>query len=346
MKMREYHEKGHAVKIAPDDAVLPGRCPQWTLPILVVPEPKKKRWRICHDARATVDGLCLNHLLLPGPENVNSLRGVGLRFRLGPVAYSADIEGYFHQIYVDDDDAGVFRYWWFADERMEEKVLSGFLGNVFGAASSTGVSAFTLRYHARSLRGRYSDEIIEAIEKQFYVDDLLDSAPTVEAAREKRIGLTAALAEGGFPLVKWRSTHPGVLEDGPLEDDEMSFDDSAEDLPMEKILGMAYSFKSDGFSFRVDMERVLKVVRTRRELLSFTASMFDPFGFIAPFVLLGKLKFQEAMRETKGWDALMSVSLSQKVSEWIAMVPELSTLWIPRWLSTVETVGSAHILRC
>ena len=339
-KMREYHEKGHAVKIAPEDAALPDGCPRWTLPILVVPEPKKMRWRICHDARATVDGMCLNHFLLPGPENVNSLRGVGLRFRLGPVAFSADIEGYFHQVYVDDKDAGVFRYWWFADEKMEERELSGFLGNVFGAASSTGVSAFTLLYHGRSLRGRYSDEIIEAIEKQFYVDDLLDSAATVEAAREKRIGLTAALAEGGFPLVKWRSTHPEVLEDGPLEDDEMCFD-SGDDLPMEKILGMAYSFGLDAFSFRVDMEKVLKVVRTRRELLSFTASMYDPFGFVAPFVLLGKLKFQEAMRETKGWDALMSISLAQKVSEWIAMVPELSALRIPRWLSTEATVGSA-----
>lgn len=54
---------------------------------------------------------------------------------------------------------------------------------------------------------------------------------------------------------------------------------------IERALGVEWCVTSDTFKFRVQVK--LNPL-TRRGVLSTVASIYDPLGFIAPFVLLGK----------------------------------------------------------
>ena len=72
---------------------------------------QKGKARIVFDARAAKkDDFCLNDHLLQGPDRNNALRGVILRFRKGPFAFTADVENMFHQIAVPRHQGTYLRF--------------------------------------------------------------------------------------------------------------------------------------------------------------------------------------------------------------------------------------------
>ena len=160
--------------------VVTNRCldglPVWYMPIHVVTRPDKPgKFRICQDAASKVQGTCLNEHLCKGPDLLNSITGVLMRFRLHPVAFSADIKNFFHMIYVTDKDVAALHFLFFKDETMKEIDILESLVHIFGASSSPPVANFVLRYHAERIRSKYGDEIFWQIIQQFYVDDYLSS---------------------------------------------------------------------------------------------------------------------------------------------------------------------------
>ena len=335
--MNEIIGEGHARRVLDPD-VAPG-TPLLYLPLHIVNQ-KPGKWRVCQDGAAKCHGVCLNDELLAGPDLLNRLVGVILRFRLHEVALSADIKGFFHQIYVTEDDSPAFRFCWFEDEAMKNIIDMEMVVHLFGAKSSANVSTYVLRHHGKEMSGTIDPEVVYAILKAFYVDDFLSSYPSVEKARRLRIALTAALKAGGFDLTKWRSTHPDALEDStvPAEEEDFvkTFDEPPELNPSDKVLGIAYSFKDDHFSIRVN-DLMHKEANTRRQMLRVIASVFDPCGQVAPVSLKGKLLFQRATAEGLQWDDLLPDELRQEFDQWKSKLPELRRLRMRRWLTTPET---------
>ena len=127
------------------------------------------------------------------------------------------------------------------------------------------------------------------------------------------------------------STHREVLDEvvSP-EDDFKMFEESVDSAPLEKVLGMAYSFSGDAFSFMINKEQALKEVRMRREMLSLVASIFDPLGLAAPCTLRGKLIFQRVTQLETGWDEPLTADLVTEFDEWRQSLPDLEKLKVPR----------------
>lgn len=70
-------------------------------------------------------------------------------------------------------------------------------------------------------------------------------------------------------------------------------------LPVERALGIQWDIEYDCFGFSTN----LKVEpATHRGILSTVASLYDPLGFVAPFLLKGKRVLQEMCRHGTGWD--------------------------------------------
>ena len=214
-QIQDTMSQGHARIVDPERNV--EGLPVWYLPIHVVTHPDKPgKYRVCQDGSAKVGMTHLNGHLCTGPDLLNGLVGILLRFRRHEVAVSSDIRGFFHMIHVEEEDIAAFRFLFFKDESMTDIIELESTVHIFGAGSSPPVANFTLKHHAEQMREKYGNEVADLIKASFYVDDCLSSFPDVDKAREMRQKLTAALLEGGFELTKWASSHPEVLIDDPI----------------------------------------------------------------------------------------------------------------------------------
>jgi hypothetical protein len=84
----------------------------WFLPHHgVVHTQKLENIRVVFDAAST-DGVSPNSQLMQGPDFINSLLGVLLRFREYPTAIVGDIEAMFLQVKVPVEDTDSLRFLW------------------------------------------------------------------------------------------------------------------------------------------------------------------------------------------------------------------------------------------
>ena len=108
-------------------------------------------------------------------------------------------------------------------------------------------------------------------------------------------GVTGALSKAGFRLTKWIQTKEKFLNHIPLEERAADFKDlDVTNLPVERTLGVQWDANSDEFLFNFNVK---EEVATRRELLSTIAGLYDPLGFVAPWVMPGKILLQNLFRK-------------------------------------------------
>ena len=107
---------------------------------------KKKKIRVVFDCSAQYGGVSLNQQLLQGPDLINDLVGILLRFREEPVAFVADIKGMLHQFYVAEQHRSLLHFlWWKEGDPKKELVEYRMKVHLFGAASSPGCANFGLK---------------------------------------------------------------------------------------------------------------------------------------------------------------------------------------------------------
>ena len=99
--------KHYIKKIEPDEIPSTG----WILPEHGVIEPNKpgKLHRV-FTAKSKLKGICLNDMLLTGPDLLCNLLGVFTRFRERKHLITADIEGMYMQISVNPEDQKILRF--------------------------------------------------------------------------------------------------------------------------------------------------------------------------------------------------------------------------------------------
>ena len=83
--------------------------------------------------------------------------------------------------------------------------------HIFGATESHSCANFCLKRAAEDRKGRFSDEAVSAVDKDFYVDDFVKSVRTVSEASSLAGEVTCLLSEAGFRLTKWMNNSREVL---------------------------------------------------------------------------------------------------------------------------------------
>ena len=101
-------------------------------------------------------------------------------------------------------------------------------------------------------------------------------------------------------------------------------------LPVVKALGLIYVPADDVFLFRYDPE--LPQAWTMRTLVSFAAKLFDPFGFLSPFLMTAKVLIQQDL----SWDEALPEPLVKKWTKWLNQAPRLDEVQISRWCEFTE----------
>lgn len=90
-----------------------------------------------------------------------------------------------------------------------------------------------------------------------------------------------------------------------------------EEVNEQKVLGISWNPVDDSFSF-VDLESYNpKLMITRRIVLSFISRIFDPFGFLQPFVMVGKIIFQGLWKDGLQCDDPIPEEMEKAFIKWM-----------------------------
>lgn len=328
--MEDIISKGHA-EVAPDQPEDPLRVNY--IPHFGVRHPKKRKLRVVFDASAKNQGVSLNDHLLQGPDQLNKLTGVLSRFRKEPIAIMCDIEQMFHSFKVDRQDRDYLRFLWFTDDSLSTVKEYRMTVHLFGATSSPGCATFGLRQAAtdhHNPNDPTSKRASQFICHDFYVDDGLLSLATEDEAITVLQEAKGICLKGNIRLHKFLSNSKAVMSELPaseLAKTTQTLDLAKDPLPIERALGVEWCLENDLFRFRVNLPNK---PATRRGLLSTIASVFDPLGFLAPFVLVGKNILQELCRNGSGWDDELDETTKAKWLKWLADLKELEDIQIQR----------------
>lgn len=331
--INKYQEEGSSRQV-PDEEV-PTLKPIWYLPHHAVWHPRKPdEPRVVFDCACKSEGVSLNNQLLQGPENTSSLIGVILRFRVNRVAVAADIKRMFHQVFVSHEDRGALCYLWWPDgDFTKDPKTFQMLVHIFGATSSPSVCGYALRRTAADNSKNFSPETIDAVLRDFYVDDLLKSFKTTGQAVQITKELQELLAKGGFELTKVMSNEREVLNAFPLDHRApavKNLDLKLDSLPMDRALGIHWDVEADTFNLVVSNKLQPE---TRKGILSSIATVYDPLGLAGPLLLPGREINQELCRMKYDWNDKLPDELAVKWRDWKRGLASLTSYSIPRSLT-------------
>ncbi|XP_070181214.1 uncharacterized protein [Littorina saxatilis] len=322
-------ERGDAELIPKNEVEVPNR---WYIPHHGVYNDKKPgKIRVVFDCSARHLGTSLNDLLLQGPDLISSLSGVLCRFRKGPIAFSCDVEKMYHQFHVSEPHRDFLRFLWWKDGDTSGQPLDYRMKvHIFGATSSPGCANFGLKQVAKD-NATISAKASAFLQRDFYVDDGLQAKDSVEEAADVLMKAREICEHGQLRLHKIVSNSKELLEYFP--DSEVTSTKATElavpcSTPeIERTLGLHWCTDDDTLGF-TDNPRLGPL--NRRGVLSTIASVYDPLGFLAPFLLTGKLILQELCRQELGWDDPLPPSLQERWEEWLKDLSRLGCVKVPR----------------
>ena len=194
---------------------------EWYLQHHPVVNPKKSgNVRRVLNGAYKFHGTSLNKSLLVGPDLLQNIIFVLLRFRQHKNAVSADIEGMFLQVRVPAHDQISLRFLW-QEDNTSDVVVHQYTHHIFGARDSPICANFALRKTATDNMSTYP-EAASIVNKKFYMDDYLDLFENVTHAIKISRNLVSLLKLGGFILTKFVSNAVEITSAMNPEDCETS----------------------------------------------------------------------------------------------------------------------------
>ncbi|XP_062713890.1 uncharacterized protein LOC134290723 [Aedes albopictus] len=332
----DYERKGYAHRATISELTSVEADLVWYLPLDVVTNSRKPgKIRLIWDAAAKVGDVSFNSRLLKGPDLLTPLPRVLYQFRQYPVAVCADIMEMFHQIRIRTPDCQSQRFL-FRENPSDPPQVYVMDVATFGATCSPASAQFIKNLNADEFSNDFPRAAV-AIKYHHYVDDYLDSFESVNEAVEVVNEVKLVHLKGGFTLRRFLSNFPEVLHKvGGNEEPESKNLDLERGEQSESVLGMKWVPLEDlflyAFGSREDLQHVLleQHIPTKREIARVVMSLFDPLGFIAFFLVHGKILLQDIWVKGTEWDEKVPDDIYEKWRQWASFFEHLNQLRIPR----------------
>ncbi|XP_044316262.1 uncharacterized protein LOC123037810 [Drosophila rhopaloa] len=328
--------KGYAKQLSDEEAEKE-ETRTWYLPIFIALNSNKPgKIRLVWDAAAKTNGICLNDLLLSGPDCLNPLIDVLLAFRVGKVAVSGDIAEMFHRINIRQEDMHSQRFLWY--DTNQNKINTYVMRAMTFGISCAPFIAHYVRDKNALVHQQQFPLALDAIQRAHYVDDFIDSMSDEQKAIEISSQVREVHSRGGFEIRNWASNSSTVLSylknDGDAKKQE-----PVQFGATEKVLGMYWDPHKDVFKFICRFSRLKRdvltdpAVPTKREVLQVLMSIFDPLGLLSCHTIGLKILLQKIWRANISWDQELPESLSEDWNQWKLLLPQVATINIPRCYS-------------
>ena len=158
------------------------------------------------------------------------------------------------------------------------------------------------------------------------MDDFLSSCSSTERFSSTAKTIIKVLLNGGFRLIKWLSNNKSFNDTLPYL--EISPKISENQVQTEKVLGIIWNFKTDLLSIK-PIDKVFE--DTKREMLAFISSLFDPIDMLTPFRLDPKLLIQQLWPQKVEWDEITPRNILQRWNKWKVTFNQIQSINIPCW---------------
>ncbi|XP_077971393.1 uncharacterized protein LOC120335312 [Styela clava] len=322
-KINDYLDKGYAEIVPESDPGSLGRT--WYMPH----HSTGAKFRVVFDCSAECGGTSLNKNLLSGPDLNTNLVSILLRFREEAVAFICDVREMYLRVILDSRDRDAMRFLWYPNDDLGKKPIDlRMCSHVFGATSSPSIASFVLKRVADDNLTNADLETIQTVQRSFFVDDGVKSKRTVDETLQLINQLIELLASGGFCLTKFACNKIEVMEAIPEADRSTATKalDFSTELT-ERTLGIYWNMVHDVFKVRVEIEFRPS---TRRGMLSMLGQVYDPLGFIQPFLIPARRILQDLCFLGYSWDDPVEGDLYDGWEKWISTLPSLRELTIQR----------------
>ena len=269
----------------------------------------------------------LNSALMAGPDLLQNLLYIILKFRQHRYAVSADIEGMFLQVGVPDKGHTSLRFLW-REDPTQKVAVHQYTRHIFGAKNSPTCANYALQRTADDNCKEFP-RAAGSVWNNFYMDDYFESFATSKEATERCQDLVTLLKRGGFKLTKFVSNFnlPPSLQ--PLQDQSPGTLEVCE--LSSHVLGFKWNQRSDTLVVSRGVNTSVTEPVTQRLVSSRLASIFDPICLAAPYTIKARLMLKEVWRlHARQWDEVLSEELTEEFLHWSIALPELSTLEMQR----------------
>ncbi|XP_039503109.1 uncharacterized protein LOC120459751 [Pimephales promelas] len=369
-QVHEMVERRAAKKLS-RETIANWKGPVWYVSHLVAPNPHSVTTpvRLVWNSSQKFRGISMNDLLLKGPDVLNPIRAVLLRFRKGAHAALGDIKKMYNSVWLEDLEMHLHRFLWRNSgvEEIEEYCITRV--NI-GDRPAGCIAQLAMRETARLPMFTHLKEERRVIEEDSYVDDILTSHNDLEKLNETTKKVEEILKAGGFFLKPWvrsgqsgrqtsTSVHPAssdgvfILPNQIREGDNKALGVGYLVEPDKLYLMTSINFSKRKRKMRMSKNLIEEEVRgktpnplTRRQLLSQVASLYDPIGLATPAKQKGAILVRKAFQEAGGktlsrdtWDTPLSERLREEAIHLFEEYTRLNQITFHRSLTPVRRIG-------
>ena len=138
------------------------------------------------------------------------------------------------------------------------------------------------------------------------------------------------LKRRGFNLTKWGSNENDVISAFNSEDrakglQSLNFQENT--LLKERVLGLNWNQETDELQIAA---KTKDAVFTKRGLLSYICTLYDPLGIVCPYILIAKALFQQVCRRKAGWDDVLTEEEAKVFKKWLSVLESAKNIRIER----------------
>ena len=161
---------------------------------------------------------------------------------------------------------------------------------------------------------KYDEISAELLKRDLYVDNVICTFPNETLLAEFYRRSKIIMYEGGFNLREWSSNHENFIQ---------SISESDRCVKTEvKVLGTTWDTVLDKQIVSPYVPPVTDSI-TKRQMVSYFSKTFDPYGYLLPVTVSGKLLLQEVWKTELGWDEILPNHIHEK---WLEHIKNLTNI--------------------
>ncbi|XP_072388594.1 uncharacterized protein [Diabrotica undecimpunctata] len=295
--------------------------------------------RVVFDFSARTDtGVSLNDLTSKGYQVQDNIFDILCRFRCFKFVLCADIQMMYRFIDINPSQCHFQNFLWrenSSDPFTCIQLSSLSFGQNCAPYLATRVLKDIAERYPNFPNARY------ALLRQTYMDDILSGTNDFSSLETIYSELNTILGKHGFKLHKWQSNSSEFLS-SISQTSSYEIDFNINGSPS-NILGLKWNPLSDLLLIRTTNIQEPAVL-TKRSILSFISSVFDPLGVINPLIVQGKLIMQKLWQSQISWDTpIFDDSILQSWKKFLSLLSDISNMSIPRYLIDNKTICSISL---